>query len=80
MTNNTNNNSNTQTTSHEGVPAHELTEQQCFDRMDWALAILDDESQIPQNKYIAKRAIKHVKERLYFLTVGESTQDTIDRI
>jgi hypothetical protein len=75
MTNNNNN-----TNSHDGIPAYELTEAQCFDRMDWALRIIEDANESAANKYIAKRALKHVQERLYVLTVGESTQQTIERM
>jgi hypothetical protein len=68
------------TNSHEGIPAYELTEAQCVDRMEWALSIIDNPTESASSKYIAKRALKHVQERLYVLTVGESTQQTIDRM
>jgi hypothetical protein len=48
--------------------------------MDWALRIIEDANESAANKYIAKRALKHVQERLYVLTVGESTQQTIERM
>ncbi len=75
MTNNTKNNS----LSHDGIPACELTEEQCNDRLSWALAIIDDENESSQMKYIAKRAIKYVKDQMYFLAVGETIDETLNR-
>tara|TARA_R110001592_G_scaffold39314_5_gene129411 strand:+ start:1365 stop:1592 length:228 start_codon:yes stop_codon:yes gene_type:complete len=75
MTNNTNNAFN----SHDGIPAYELTEEQCEDRLAWALSIIDDENETVEMKYVAKRAIKYVKDQMYFLAVGETIDETLNR-
>ena len=67
------------TTQTDNTPIYECTEEQCMDRLDAALAIIESTDRHDFNNRIARRVVKMVQERLYVLTVGETTQQTIDR-
>ena len=66
------------TTQTDNTPIYECNEEQCFARLDAALEVLETTERHDTNNRIARRVIAMVKERLYVLTVGETTQQTIN--
>ena len=68
------------TTQTDNTPIYECSEEQCNERLAQALEVLETTERHDLNNRIARRVIEMVKERLYFLTVGETTQQTIDRM
>ena len=67
------------TTQTDNTPIYNCNEEQCYARLDAALAIIESTDRYDINNKIARRVVQLVKERLYVLTVGETTQQTIDR-
>lgn len=68
------------TTQTDNTPIYECNEEQCYARLDAALQVLETTERHDFNNRIARRVVKMVQERLYVLTVGETTQQTIDRM